>query len=163
MKAKDTTMKRNTIAKTLTIAGVAAFALCLAPAAKADDKGCTNASLRGTFIFTGTGFFTSPPALAGPFAEVGTQTFDGRGNTTYAATLSQNGNLVKVTATGTYTVNPDCTGTITVLVSPFAATVHVSFVIDGTGSEFQAIETDSGVVITRIGRRQFPAGDWRNQ
>jgi hypothetical protein len=33
-----------------------------------------------------------PPPFAGPFAEVGRQTFDGKGNTNATATLSANGN-----------------------------------------------------------------------
>src|SRR5450432_4246823 len=108
MNTKEMIMKRNTIAKTFTIAAVAALALAIAPTAKADDKGCSNASLQGTFAFTSTGVITAPPAFAGPVSEVGTQTFDGRGNSTAVATLSQNGNILQVTITGTYTVNPDC-------------------------------------------------------
>ena len=38
--------------------------------------------------------FESAP-FAGPFAEIGRQTFDGRGNTDATATLSANGNIVK--------------------------------------------------------------------
>ena len=106
-------MKRSTIAKTFTIAAVTALALGIAPTAKADDKGCSNATLKGTFAYKATGFITAPPALAGPFAGVGTQTFDGNGATTATATSSQNGNILPVTVTGTYTVNPDCTGTYT--------------------------------------------------
>jgi len=149
-------MKRSTIAKTFTVAAVTALALVIAPAAKADDKGCSNTTLRGTFVYTSTGFITAPPAVAGPFAETGTQVFDGRGGTTATATLSQNGNILQVSITGTYTVNPDCTGTFTLQVSPIGITVHVSFVIDDGANEFQAIETEPGLVITRIGRRQFP-------
>ena len=40
------------------------------------------------------------------------QTFDGNGNTNATATISSNGNIAKVTVQGTYTVNPDCTGTM---------------------------------------------------
>ena len=149
-------MKRNTIAKTFTMAAAAALALAISPTAKADDKGCSNATLRGTFAYTSTGFITAPPAFAGPFAETGTQTFDGNGGTTAAVTLSQNGNILAVTVTGTYKVNPDCTGTFTLQVSPIGITVHVFFVLDDSGQEFQAIETDPGLVITRIGRRLFP-------
>jgi hypothetical protein len=56
-------------------------------------------------------------------------------------------------------VNPDCTGTMTLQVSPIAVTVDVYFVIDDSGNGFQAIETDSGFVITRIGRKLFPGRD----
>src|SRR5712675_2112042 len=130
-------MKRSTIAKTFTIAAVTALALGMAPTAKADNKACSNETLKGTFAYTSTGSFTAPPALAGPFAEVGTQTFDGKGATTATATLSQNGNIFQVTIKGTYTVNPDCTGTLTLDVSPFGVTVHSFFAIADSGNEFQ--------------------------
>src|SRR5271163_3630018 len=154
-------MKRSNIAKTFALAAVAALAFNIAPAAKAANKGCSNASLNGTFAYTSTGFIAAPPEIAGPLVEVGTQTFDGNGGTTAAATLSQNGNILPITVTGTYTVSPDCTGTFTLQVSPIDVTVHVFFVLDSSASEFQAIETDAGLVITRTGRRQFPVGDWR--
>ena len=154
-------MKRSTIAKNFAIAAVTAVALGIAPAAMADNKGCANSTLRGTFAYSASGFITTPQFLAGPFAEVGTQTFDGRGTTTAAATLSQNGNIVPVTVTGSYIVNPDCTGTLTLQVSPFGITVHVFIVISDNGTKFQAIETDPGLVITRTARKQFPQGDWR--
>jgi len=69
---------------------------------------------------------------------------------------SQNGNIRQVTGTGTYTVNPDCTGTMTLQVSP-TLVVQIFFVVDDWGSEFQAIETNPGLVITRIARRLFRA------
>jgi hypothetical protein len=56
MNRKDMIMKRSTIAKTFTITAVAALALAIAPAANAADKGCTNATLRGTFVHTASGF-----------------------------------------------------------------------------------------------------------
>ena len=128
MNAKEMIMKPS-IAKTFTIAAVTAFALAISPTANADDKGCSNATLKGTFAYTSTGFITAPPDFAGPYAEVGQQVFDGKGGTTAAVTLSQNGNILPVTITGTYTVNPDCTGTFTCRLLR-CVTVHVFFVID---------------------------------
>jgi hypothetical protein len=159
MNAKEMIMKPSTIAKAFATT-LAALALGIAPNAKADE-GCSNATLKGTFSYTSTGFITAPPALAGPFAEVGTQTFDGKGGTTAAATLSQNGNILQVTITGTYTVNPDCTGTFTLQVSPLGITVHVFLAIDNSGTEFQAIETEQGIVITPSdgGNFQWTTGD----
>ena len=48
MNAKDRIVKRNTAAKTFAIAAVTALALGIAPTAKADNKGCSNATLKGT-------------------------------------------------------------------------------------------------------------------
>jgi hypothetical protein len=148
-------MKR-TIAATFVIAFVTSLVLCVAPGAAAEDKPCSNASLNGAFAYTNTGFIVAPPPLAGPFAGVGTQTFDGRGNTSASATVSQNGNILRVTITGTYTVNPDCTGSMTLLVSPVNVTSHVDFVIVRGGAEFRAINTDPGAAITTVGKKQFP-------
>jgi len=161
MAIQEMIMQRTNFLRTFTMATVAGIALMVAPAANADNKGCSNASLKGTFAFTGTGIVVAPPQLAGTSAEVGTQSFDGSGGTTYAATLSANGNIIPVTAKGTYTVNSDCTGTMTVVVAPFGATIHLFFAIADSGAEFHAMETEMGFIITRIGRKQFPTGDWR--
>jgi hypothetical protein len=156
LNAKEMAMKHSTIAKTFTIAAVAALALCIAPTAKADDRGCSNASLIGTFAYTATGSIVKAPAPVGPEAEVGTQTFDGKGATTGAATLvDATGAVHQLTITGTYTVNPDCTGTFTLQVAPLGSTVPVFFVIDDNWLGFQAIQTGGSGVVTRIGRKLY--------
>lgn len=147
-------MKRVTIAKAFAITVAAALALGIPSKAQAAGKECSNATLTGTFAFTSTGFIIAPPPEAGPFAIVGKQTFDGNGAFTAAATVSQNGNIIPVTLAGTYVVNPDCTGTFTVQISPVGITTHVFIVIDDNGKEFQAIQTDPGVVVTGNARRQ---------
>ena len=151
-------MKRSTIGKTFAIAAVA---LGIAPPAKAADKGCSNATLRGTFVHTASGFEISPPSMAGPIAGVGVDTFDGKGGVTTTARLSINGYIppTPLTATGTYTVNPDCTGTYKI--SSPDGTTTLFLVIGDNGNEIQAICIDPGVVLNHTFRRQFPVGDWR--
>lgn len=158
MIAKEMTMKRNTIAKAFTIAAVTALALGLASTANAGNKGCSLATLKGTFADKDTGFITAPPEVAGPFAGVALETFDGDGALTGTGHLSLNGTPSQGTFTGTYTVNPDCTGTYTVQNS-LGLTVHAFFVIDDGGNELQIVISDPGTVITCIARRQFPLHD----
>ena len=155
-------MTRTTVAKTFAIAIATTLAVSVATTARAGDQECSDATVKGTFAYTSTGFITSPPDLAGPFASVGTQTFDGNGGTTAAAWVSQNGTILPVTITGTYTVDPDCTGTFTVEIAPVGITAHVFFAIDENGAEFRALQTDPGIVVTGIARRQFPASDRRH-
>jgi hypothetical protein len=161
MNAKEMIMKRSIIANNFTIAAVTALALGLAPTAKADDKGCSKLTLKGTFAHAGAGFITAPPATAGPFAHVSAQTFDGDGGTTATGIVSVNGNIIPVTEKGTYTVNSDCTGTWTVQLSPVGITGHVFFVIYDTGNALQVIGTDANLVVTGVLQRQFPRGDPR--
>jgi hypothetical protein len=121
-----------------------------------------DASLRGSFGFTSTGTLLALPApSAGPFAEIGRQTFDGRGdNTEGAATFSANGNINHVTFDGTYVVNPDCTGSMTLFVLPLGRTITLDFVIDDDGTELRALLTSSpsGNTESRVYRKQFSRG-----
>ena len=148
-------MKRSTIAKNFAIAAVTALALGVAPMANADNKGCSNATLKGTFAHFASGFEIAPSPIAGPIAGVGTDTFDGKGSVTTTAMLSVNGNIIPVTATGTYTVNSDCTATYKI------PGTTLFLVIADSGNEIHAICVDPGVVLNHTFRRQYPAGDWR--
>ena len=153
-------MKRTIAPTTLIVVFAAVFVLGVLPRAQADEhRGCSEASLQGSFGFTSTGTLLAlPPPSAGPFAEIGRQTFDGNGNTDATATLSANGNIKRVTAQGTYEVNPDCTGSMRLVVFPFNSTVDLDFVIDDDGAELRAIVTGTGSVESRVYRKQFSRG-----
>jgi hypothetical protein len=149
-------MKHSTIRKTFTMAAVTALALAILPTAKADNKGCSNATLRGSYAQTGSGVITAPPDQAGPFANVGTLVFDGNGNLTGTLVVSSNGSSSPATETGTYTVNSDCTGTYTVQIAPFGITSQAFFAIDTNGDELEIIVTDAGSVITCVAKKLYP-------
>ena len=155
---KEMIMKLSTIAKTFTIAAVATLALGMAPTAEAETKGCSNATLKGSFSHRGSGFVIAQAGAAAPFAGVGTDTFDGNGRMTGTATVSINGNIVPANETGTYKVNSDCTGTYTVAFSG-GGTTTVYFVITDGGNEIQGTCIDPGIVITHIFRKRFPEAD----
>lgn len=129
------------------------FLLGTGPSAQAQNHQCSNASLDGSFAFTGTGTTFNPSGSL--FAQVGRQTFDGNGNTGATATTSINGAPFRVTMKGTYAVNRDCTGSLTLNVSPVDITVHADFVIASDGAEFQAVVTDTGSVVTYVAKKQF--------
>jgi hypothetical protein len=139
---------------------VTVFVLGMAPKSQAwDQKECSNATLQGSFGYSSTGTLLDsyvPPPFAGPFAEVGRQTFDGKGHTEATATLSSNGNINQAVAiNGTYAVNSDCTGSMKLNIPSFGATVHADFVIDDNGAEIRAIVTESGVIESRVYKKQF--------
>jgi hypothetical protein len=63
-------------------------------------------------------------------ADVGTIFFDGDGNVLQTTTVSLNGTIIPSrTATGTYTVNSDCTGSITLTLPPPAGVSQSNVVI----------------------------------
>lgn len=156
-------MTRTIAPTTLVIVFATLVVLGILPRAQAgerEQRGCSNASLQGSFGFSATGTLLAlPPPFAGPFGEIGRQTFDGNGNTDATATLSANGNIVKgVTVQGTYVVNPDCTGSMTIYILPFGSTADFDFVLDDDGTELRALATDAGAVETRVYKKQFPRG-----
>src|SRR5262245_50990639 len=124
-------MKRTIVPTTFVIVFATVFVLGILSRTQArEHRVCSEASLRGSFGFLSTGNLNALPApFAGPFVEVGRQTFDGRGNTDGTATASPNGVVRQLTFEGTYVVNPDCTGSMTLFVSPLNATVPLDFVI----------------------------------
>ncbi len=110
---------RNRIAIVFT----AAILVCtlFAPAAFADEKGCTTANVKGTYGYVGFGtvLAINPFGLpAGTYSSVGTLTFDGRGNLLIVDT-SRYDNLFGTPDSeepGTYTVNDKCVVTFTLKV-----------------------------------------------
>jgi hypothetical protein len=155
---KETTMTRNSTAKTFAIGAVAALALGLAPLAKAERKECSVATLEGSFVRRDTGFVTAPPEIAGPLNGVHLVTFDGNGAFTSAGWSSLNGNVSESTGTGTYKVNPDCTGTYT-SVSSTGRTGTAFFVITDNGNEMHILPTNTGSSINCLARKVFPVGN----
>jgi hypothetical protein len=115
------------------------------------SQGCTNFTILGQYAFTITGQILAPSAVAGPVAGVALTTFDGFGNLTQVDHVTHNG-VVPVEAwrpaTGTYSVNPDCTGTFTFFPQPTNAAdggpaLTVFFVIAQGGAEIRTAVSGS--------------------
>jgi len=84
-----------------------------------DDRTCSVSSLRGAFVVSINGFQTSqaPPQFSisaySPFMVIGKFTFDGEGNVSRSVTVSIAGLPGPVADTGSYQINPDCSGSAT--------------------------------------------------
>jgi hypothetical protein len=124
------------------------FMLGLAPKAHAQQQ-CSNASLRGGYGFHA--FATIVPAGT-PRAVIAVFTFDGRGNYAGTVTLNDNGSIIQFPDTGTYVVNPDCTGTL----FPNSGGRSQVVVVDG-GNEFYQIRIEpSSIVLYATAKKLFP-------
>jgi len=108
------------------LAFVFAVTLVMSAAAPAHAGGpCSLSRAAGTWGFTDSGTVVG----VGPRLAVGILTLDSAGNVLNgAATSSLNGAIASETFSGTYTVNPDCTGTINVTI--YSGGVEL-FVING--------------------------------
>jgi len=108
------------------------------------QSGCNLGHLTGTYVYTSQGYFGLPQGI-GFFAAAGKLTFNGDGTFSGIDTASSNGTVQRNRATsGTYSVTPDCRGTVTYKV-PSAA--NVDFIISSAGQAVHFIQSDSGTVI----------------
>jgi len=111
-----------------------------------DLEGCRAATLNGRYGLTFSGYSTNGavPAPINAFVPVaggGLVTFDGNGNLSASETVSLGGKTLPVNLPGTYTVNSDCTGSLT------TANAHLNLVIVRNGREILAVNTDQGHVV----------------
>ena len=163
-------MKRNIARSTLLILFAATLIVSMAATARAEGPACTLALTAGRYGFTDTGTVVG----VGPRQAVGIFTLDTAGNLLDGkATSSLNGSVAGETFSGTYTVNPDCTGTIAVDIFNLSGNkilaLTLDLVFDDNVRELRAIFTSAvlpngtplGTVITLDARKLFsgPGGD----
>jgi hypothetical protein len=111
-------------------------------------KTCSLATLKGLYMFAQSGYQPFNGGLM-PLGVTGKDVFHGNGAFDSLATLSIGGTIVPGDAApGTYTVNSDCTGTVTVHMTPPTPDVHLDIFILPDGGRFFTIETDPGTVLS---------------
>jgi hypothetical protein len=127
--------------------------------ARAQSGPCSNATLNGEYGFTITGQILAGPA-AGPLTGVAMTSFDGQGNLSQVDHVVHNGNPPKVQwrpGTGTYTVNPDCTGTAQIDLSDGSPSIHLSIVVEQRGREVRTVVDNPGIATISLGvKRDSP-------
>ncbi len=150
---------RNPIVRTI---AAATFCLGLAGAALAQDHRCSNAVLKGAWGYTETGTVVVP-SPTGPLpvvaAAVGEYEFDSAGNFSGTQNSSAGGTVVADSKIGTYALNPDCTGTLTIQIfDPSGTTLRRTsiwaIVLVDDATEFRGIMTSmllpNGVALSPI-------------
>jgi len=115
--------------------------------AQAVSHVCKSATLTGAYGYLMTGqVFLSQVGFV-PYADSGSLTWNGSGKFTGSSSLNVEGQITSRTLTGTYTVNPDCTGSVA-FTDNLGDTGGINMVIIGNGAEIQFLDTDSGGAIS---------------
>jgi len=154
-----TNLKRATVVL-LVIAGLTALNGSQAFRLHADSQICTNAILRGGYGAGSAGLINSSgnpndvtiPTFV-PFAEAVHFAFDGRGNFSGSSTADYGGTIFPVSFTGTYSVKPNCTGSLTADAGSNGI-IHRDLVIVDSGKEVEFVSTDAGLVISGYMKKQ---------
>ena len=151
------------LAAALALCGANAFQLCAS--AQKNDRRCNNRLIEGTYGFTIEGQKVGGPGPVGPQVGVAITTFDGDGNLSQLDSVviggSQVADFTHPRASGTYSVNANCTGTFTLEFLDGRQPVTVDFVVVDYGWEIDTVVLPPpgavGPLSTRsIGKRRFP-------
>ena len=128
-----------------------------ASAAGEDAVTCSARTLRGVYEFRATGL-NIVNGVAVPKAIIETIVFDGKGNVlTPAVSLSINGNIIQPPQgnPGVYTVDADCTGTLTFADGPMFD-LHIS----PFGKSAAMLQTNPGTVMQGLAERVLSLSQW---
>jgi hypothetical protein len=138
----------------LNIVGVILCSALLGVAQSAHASKCKPSNVAGTYGYTSSGTIVAPPV--GAFAGVGQITLYANGTLSGSQTTSIGGGLANETFEGAFTVNPDCTGTVTVSVfrgTTLVRTTQLNMVWDDHRREARGIFLSAGTAITIVGRK----------
>jgi hypothetical protein len=118
---------------------------------------CSRRTIKGSYATSTTGsiVFAGP---VGAVADVGKITFDGNGGASQTTAVSLNGIIIpsRSSLSGSYRVEEDCTGDISLILPGPAGTITSTsrFVIVRNGEELLTINTGVGRVLTGMATRQ---------
>lgn len=133
---------------------IVSVVLVLGASAVAEGPGtgpCSNRTLFGDYGLTVEGTLLGPGSL---LRAVVMQHYDGRGNITQVDHVVVNGvspSQEWTPGTGTYTVNPDCTGAEVLNTPSVPAPLHIHFVVTNNGKQMYQVVDDAAS--TAVGTR----------
>jgi hypothetical protein len=118
-----------------------------------ENLACTNAILHGTYQWSVAGLIWTTSQNGGnigdfaPIVEASYAVFDGHGTITKLVSTDNfsTGGSFTVTGTGTYNVNPDCSGSLIFNTTVGSINRHLE-ILDGNTVDF--VHTDAGLIIT---------------
>jgi hypothetical protein len=112
------------------------------------DRDCSDRMLWGDYGHSSEGVVIPAPNVTLQFRSVGTAHFDGRGNFSFLEHTVINGVSQEsgwTRSPGTYTVNADCTGMLTINTPLSPVPINASFVVFREGEEVREIGNSNAI------------------
>ena len=129
----------------------------LASGVTAHASNCSNLTIKGIYAFTVHGQILlnngAPPLSVNGVAQT---TFDGYGNLTQIDAVAVSGGLAPGwrPGSGSYSVNSDCTGTMTILNAGMAP-LNLQILVAQSGKTIHSVVTDPGFAVSSEAERVF--------
>jgi hypothetical protein len=148
-------MQRKSVLKMLTLGNwimivCALLASCAPAMAQSTNGRCSNRTIFGDYGADSRGLLLPAPGVSIEFGGVTMTHFDGTGNLTWVEHEVVGGNPLNpgwLAASGTYSVNPDCTGLAVVITPNSPVPLNLYFVVVKHGQEIHAV-LDSNAIST---------------
>ena len=139
-------ISRNMI-RSLCVLGIGYLGLYLGhPPSALADMGCSNATLKGTYLFAYDGWQIDADKVRKPFAFSGLEIYNGDGTMRGIYSGSFDGVVLQMIGyTGTSTIHPNCTGEQT-FTDDLGIVTHNDVFVAPSGDEFTFVMTDPGSV-----------------
>jgi hypothetical protein len=115
---------------------------CVLFATSAVAASCGDRTLQGNYGFHAEGTLSPAPNITLTFRAVGMTHFDGDGHATWVEHTVIGGVSVApgfTPASGTYTVNSDCTGTAVINTPDSPVPLHLSFIVVNGGKDVHSV------------------------
>ena len=146
-------ISRNMI-RSLCVLGIGYLGLYLGhPHSALADMGCSNATLKGTYLFAYDGWQIDADGVRKPFAFSGMEIYNGDGTMRGIYSGSIDGVVLQMVGyTGTSTIHPNCTGEQT-FTDDLGIVTHNDVFVAPSGDEFTFVQTDPGFVSAGSERR----------
>ena len=126
-------------------------------AAQDSDTGkvCSNKTLNGDYGFIVTGFRMTPAGTFAPMGGTALTHFDGNGNLTQTDNINTGAGPLPADrfAQGTYQLNADCSGRMTIQPANQPA-IELRIVVVDEGREVRTGVVTSGIIVTSDGRKK---------
>jgi hypothetical protein len=152
---KRSRLVRLGIAAAIVVAVAVSVSQGVSGQAEGSGRVCNTHTLRGDYGLVGTGVRGLGPGTSETFATISMVSYDGHGG--FTATGTSHGQITGVRAglpvTGTYFVNPDCTGGQTTNI-PGVPPLEDSFVIVDDGREVRTVVVAPNTTIATANLRK---------
>jgi hypothetical protein len=137
----------RTMIRSLCVLGIGYLGLYLGhPHSALADMGCSNATLKGTYLFAQSGWQIDADKVRKSFAVSGMEIYNGDGTMRGIYSGSFDGVVLRMVGyTGTSTIHPNCTGEQT-FTDDLGVVTHNDVFVAPSGDEFTFVMTDPGSV-----------------